>query len=96
MFRIILADKVTSLTAAQAISSALYAREQSGEGHVRLSLDTLLAFFWPEAMTGLTFAEREFDVSKSGGTMDLIYATTDGYITMGAISDKEWAGMCRA
>lgn len=98
MFRIILADKVTSLTAAQAISSALYAREQSGEGqHIRLSmLDTLLAFFWPEAMTGLTFAEREFDVSKSGGTMDLIYATTDGYITAGAISDKEWAGMCRA
>ncbi len=98
MFRIILADKVTSLTAAQAISSALYARAQSGEGqHIRLSmLDTLLAFFWPEAMTGLTFAEREFDVSKSGGTMDLIYATTDGYITAGAISDKEWAGMCRA
>ena len=98
MFRIILADKVTSLTAAQAISSALYAREQSGEGqHIRLSmLDTLLSFFWPEAMTGLTFAEREFDVSKSGGTMDLIYATTDGYITAGAISDKEWAGMCRA
>lgn len=98
MFRIILADKVTSLTAAQAISSALYAREKTGEGqHIRLSmLDTLMAFFWPEAMAGLTYAEREFDVSKSGGTMDLIYATTDRYITAGAISDREWAGMCRA
>ena len=28
MFRVVVADKVTSLTAAQAVSSALYAREK--------------------------------------------------------------------
>ena len=28
--------------------------------------------------------------------MDLIYEAADGYITAGAISDVEWAGMCRA
>ena len=39
MFRIIIADKVTALTAAQAISSALYHRAQSGEGqHIKLSM----------------------------------------------------------
>jgi crotonobetainyl-CoA:carnitine CoA-transferase CaiB-like acyl-CoA transferase len=27
--------------------------------------------------------------------MDLIYETRDGYITAGAISDKEWKGMCK-
>jgi len=98
MFRIIIADKVTSLTAAQAISSALYAREKTGEGqHIRLSmLDTMLSFFWPEAMQGLTYADFEFDTRKSGGAMDLIYSTQDRHITAGAISDKEWAGMCRA
>jgi len=98
MFRIILADKVTSLTSAQAIGSALYAREKTGEGqHIRLSmLETMLSFFWPEGMTGLTYGEMEFDVTQLQGTQDLVYETQDRYVTAGAISDKEWAGMCRA
>ena len=98
MFRIIIADKVTAITAAQAISTALYAREKSGEGqHIRLSmLDAMLSLFWPEAMAGLTFADKEFDVRKYQGAMDLIYETQDRFITAGAISDKEWEGMCRA
>jgi crotonobetainyl-CoA:carnitine CoA-transferase CaiB-like acyl-CoA transferase len=98
MFRIILADKVTSVTAAQAISSALFARERTGKGqHVQLSmLDTLIAFFWPEQMAGLVYKDREVDVTNTGGSMDLIYQTLDGYITAGAVADKEWAGMCRA
>ncbi len=98
MFRIIVADKVTSLATAQAVSSALYAREKSGEGqHIRLSmLDTMLSFFWPEGMAGLTYAEMEFDVTQFQGKMDLIYQTKDRFITAGAVSDKEWAGMCRA
>jgi crotonobetainyl-CoA:carnitine CoA-transferase CaiB-like acyl-CoA transferase len=98
MFRIIIADKVTAITAAQAISTALYAREKSGEGqHVRLSmLDAMLSLFWPEAMAGLTYANQEFDVRKYQGAMDLIYETQDRFITAGAISDNEWEGMCRA
>jgi crotonobetainyl-CoA:carnitine CoA-transferase CaiB-like acyl-CoA transferase len=98
MFRIIIADKVTAITAAQAISTALYAREKTGEGqHIRLSmLDAMLSLFWPEGMAGLTFAEKEFDVRKYQGAMDLIYETQDRFITAGAISDKEWQGMCRA
>ena len=98
MFRIIVADKVTSLTAAQAIGAALFHRERTGEGqHIRLSmLESMLAFFWPEGMGGLTFAEREFDVTRSQGTMDLVFEAQDGYITAGAISTKEWEGMCRA
>ena len=98
MFRIIIADKVTSLTAAQAIAAALFHRERTDEGqHIRLSmLESMLAFFWPEGMGGLTFAEREFDVTRGQGTMDLVFETQDGYITAGAISTKEWVGMCRA
>ena len=98
MFRIIIADKVTAITAAQAISTALYAREKSGEGqHVRLSmLDAMLSLFWPEGMAGLTYADQEFDVRRYQGAIDLIYETQDRFITAGAISDSEWEGMCRA
>lgn len=98
MFRVIIADKVASLTAAQAIASALYHRERTGEGqNIKLSmLDAMLSFFWPEGMGGLTYGEAEFDPAAGSGSMDLVYAAQDGYITAGAISDKEWAGMCRA
>ncbi|MEM6914451.1 MAG: CoA transferase [Pseudomonadota bacterium] len=98
MFRIIIADKVTSLTAAQAITAALFHRERTGEGqHVKLSmLDAMLAFFWPEGMAGITYKESEFDARKIQGVMDLIYETQDRHITAGAVSDKEWKGMCRA
>ena len=98
MFRIIIADKVTSLAAAQAITSALFARERTGKGqHIRLSmLETMLSFFWPEGMAGLTYGDMEFDVTKFQGKMDLTYETKDRHITAGAVSDKEWAGMCRA
>ncbi|MEM1436590.1 MAG: CoA transferase [Pseudomonadota bacterium] len=98
MFRVIIADKVASLTAAQAISSALFHRQRSGEGqHIRLSmLDAMLSFFWPEGMGGLTYADAEFDPAAGSGSMDLIYPTQDGFITAGVISDKEWVGLCRA
>ncbi len=98
MFRIVVADKVTSLTAAQAVSSALYAREKNSSGqHIRLSmLDSVIAFFWPEGMTGLVFKDNEFDVRKLQGSQDLIYKAKDRYITAGAVSDAEWIGMCNA
>ena len=98
MFRIIIADKVTSLTAAQAISSALYAREKQGiSQHIELSmLDSMISFFWPEGMAGIVFAENEVDVRKLQGSQDLIYEAKDRFITAGAVSDAEWQGMCRA
>ena len=98
MFRVIVADKVTAITSAQAVSSALYKREKSGIGqHIQLSmLESMLAFFWPEGMAGLVYGENEFDVRKLQGSQDLIYKAKDGYITAGAVSDAEWGGMCRA
>ena len=98
MFRIILADKVSALTAAQAVSSALFHRERKGEGqHIKISmLEATVAFLWPEGMMGLTYAKKETDVRKTFSSIDLIYETTDGYITISVISDKEWKGICEA
>ena len=98
MVRTIIADNVTALTAAQAITAALFARTRTGDGqHVRLAmLDAMIAFLWPEAMPGLTFVDDERDPSIGEEGPDLIFPTQDRYITAAAISDDEWAGMCRA
>jgi len=102
MVRTIIPDKTTAVTAAQAITAALFARERSPKDarvgqHVRLSmLDTMVAYLWPEGMTGLTFVGREVHASRAQIAQDLIFATTDGFITAGAVSDAEWRGMCRA
>ena len=57
MLRTILPDKLTAITASQAITAALLARERTGKGqHVRLSmLEAVLAFLWPSDMAGQTF-----------------------------------------
>jgi crotonobetainyl-CoA:carnitine CoA-transferase CaiB-like acyl-CoA transferase len=98
MVRTIIPDKTTALTAAQAITAALFARERTGKGqHVKLAmLDAMVAYLWPEGMTGLTFVGREVNAARAQIAQDLIFQTTDGYITAGAVSDAEWLGMCKA
>jgi crotonobetainyl-CoA:carnitine CoA-transferase CaiB-like acyl-CoA transferase len=98
MVRTIIPDKTTAVTAAQAITAALFARERTGVGqHVRLAmLDAMVAYLWPEGMTGLTFVGKEVKAARAQLAQDLIFQTSDGYITAGAVSDAEWQGMCRA
>lgn len=98
MVRTIIVDKTTALTAAQAITAALFARERSGHGqHVRIAmLDAMIAYLWPEVMPSLTFVGEERDPSDGDIGPDLVFATQDRYITAAALSDDEWAGMCRA
>ncbi|MFO1087282.1 MAG: CoA transferase [Reyranellaceae bacterium] len=98
MIRTIVADKTTSVMTAQAITAALYAREKTGVGqHVKVAmLDTMLAFLWPEAMTNYVVVGREAPAGDANARPDLIFQTTDGYITAGTISDSEWAGFCKA
>ena len=99
MVRTIVPDKLTAVTAAQAITAALLARTRTGEGqHVRLSmLDTMVSFLWPEGLAELTFPDHESRHGDRGSlAQELIYETADGYITAGAVSDSEWQGLCRA
>jgi crotonobetainyl-CoA:carnitine CoA-transferase CaiB-like acyl-CoA transferase len=98
MIRTIVADKTTAIFAAQAITAALFARERTGEGqHIRLAmLDTMIAYLWPEAMTQYTVVGREATTADPTARPDLIFETTDGYITVGTISDSEWRGFCAA
>ena len=96
MMRLIIPDKVTALTAAQAITAALLARTRTGKGqHVRLAmLDAVVAFMWPEGMARHTFKSND-GVTTRGGVRDLVFETADGYITVGAVSDVEWDALAR-
>ena len=98
MVRTIIPDKLTGITAAQAITAAIVARERTGIGqHVRLAmLDAMVAFLWPEAMTEYTFVGDEVDGVRHGMAQDLVFETADGYITVGTVTDAEWAGLSRA
>ena len=98
MIRTIIADYTTGLTAAQAITAALFAKERSKVGqHVRIAmLDAMISYLWPEAMPSLTLVGEERDPSDGEVGPDLIYTTQDRYITASALSDDEWRGMCRA
>jgi len=95
MIRVIVPDKVTAVTAAQAITAAIVARLRTGQGqHVRLAmLDAVVSFIWPESMPAYTFVGNEPATVRPPGTRDLVFETTDGYITAAANSDSEWAGL---
>ena len=98
MIRTIVADKTTSVVTAQAVASALYAREKTGKGqHVKVAmLDVMIAYLWPEAMMQYTVVGQEASATDPNARPDLIFQTLDGYVTVGTISDSEWQGFCRA
>ena len=98
MLRTILPDKLTAITASQAITVALLARERTGEGqHVRLSmLEAVLAFLWASDMSGQTFVGDEPAKQEAASATDLIYQTADGYMTVAVQTDRQWAGLAQA
>lgn len=98
MMRLIVPDKLTAITAAQAITAALYGRTRTGEGqHLRLAmLDATVEFHWPEGMAGHTWIGKGVSTPGARYAQDLVFETADGFITAGAVSDVEWQGLCRA
>ncbi len=98
MVRTVIPDKTTGITTAQAITAALLSRERTGIGqHVKVAmLDVMVAYLWQEGLAGLTMVGEEDRVKRGQRSKDLIYETSDGYITAGAVSDAEWLGMCKA
>lgn len=103
LVRTILPDKLTGYAASQAVTAALFHRERtggksSGEGqHIRLSMfDTVISFLWGSDMGAHTFVGDELKRETAQSFIDLIYETSQGYISVAVQSNKEWAGLCRA
>lgn len=98
LVRTILPDKLTGVVAAQAVTAALLARHRSGRGeHIRLSmLDAVIAFLWGSDMGSQTFVGGELPQQEAASFIDLIYETTDGYISVAVQTDREWQALCEA
>jgi crotonobetainyl-CoA:carnitine CoA-transferase CaiB-like acyl-CoA transferase len=92
------ADKVTALTAAQAITAALLARERGHGGqHVQLSmLDAVVSFLWADA------AGNEVLMDSDGSRPSSFVATfrpfqfVDGFGVATPTSDHDFIGIMRA
>jgi crotonobetainyl-CoA:carnitine CoA-transferase CaiB-like acyl-CoA transferase len=98
MIRTIVCDKTTAVMTAQAVCAALYARERTGNGdHIQVAmLDAMISYLWPEGMMQYTVVGSEATAADPNDRPDLVFKTSDGYITCGTISDSEWQGFCKA
>ena len=94
----LICDKITSMTAAQSIASALVARERSGIGQrVDVSmLDAALFFLWPDNMLNYTFVGDETPHPGHRSHVNMVRQTKDGYICTMPVQASEWEGLFRA
>lgn len=97
--RNLMCDKITAYTACQAVTSALYHRERTGEGqHLDVAmLDAGLFFIFPDAFMNHTLLDG--DVVQQPLLADLLYELTetkDGAITMSAGTDQQRLGVVQA
>lgn len=94
-----MADKVTALTAAQAITAALLARERGTAGGQHLTLamaDAVVSFLWIDAAGNEVLLETDNSLPSSfvQGFEPMPFA--DGWGIATPTSDEDFAGICRA
>lgn len=99
----LLLDKLTAWTGAQAVTSALLARSRTGHGqHIELSmLDTAIAFSWMDVAADLILQQEEgepdpIDARPPIGASGLVMEFADGWGATMTLSQQEFAGLCRA
>jgi crotonobetainyl-CoA:carnitine CoA-transferase CaiB-like acyl-CoA transferase len=82
-FKTIVFDKVTALTAAQSITSALLQKERIGKGqYIPISMmDSALYYSWPDMMINQTFLEGGESIGELADYFS-VYKTKDGFITI--------------
>ena len=97
LLQTLMCDKITALTAAQAITAALLGRQASGEGcRIELSmLDAALSFLWPEALYNHSILDNPPAPVPEFGARQKLWRCKDGWFAMIAPQDEEFAGICR-
>ena len=98
MINTLICDKITAMSAAQNICSALYARERTGRGQfVQISmLDASLFFLWPDTMSSFSFITDDPPPIRFGSHAYFVRETKDGYIAVMPVKAGEWAGLFKA
>ena len=98
MVNSLICDKLTSMTAAQAISSALVARERNGFGQkVEIAmLEAALFFTWPDNMLNYSFVGDDVPFSPPLVHTNYVRKTSDGYVCTMPVQEAEWLGIFRA
>jgi len=96
--RQVLADKVTALTACQAITSALLARERGHGGqHVRLSmLDAVVSYFWVDGAGNDTLLDGDGSQPASFSAGARPFRFKDGWAVATPTANADFFGMCKA
>lgn len=91
-------DKATSLSLAQAITAALFARERGAPGqHIRISmLDAGLSFFWPDGMLRHTLIGDDVENYLVPGERYQLASTSDGQLVIWAGTADQIRGSLRA
>ena len=94
----LMCDKITSLTAAQAMTAALFKREKTNKGQrVTLSmLDTALYFMWSDSMYNYSWHGNDWAPIPNIADFYEPVKTKDGHIALVAINDSEFSGVLKA
>ena len=97
LLQTLLCDKITALTAAQALSAALLARHRSGEGQkIELSmLDAAVSFLWPEALYNHAYIDTPRPAVPEFGASQRLWQCRDGWLAMITPQNDEFVAMCR-
>lgn len=98
-FQTLMCDKVTAYTICQAVTTALFARERSGEGqHIDLSMmDAGLYFLFPDGFMHKTLLDEDAD--QQTPLSEMLYQlspTNDGAITASAATAAQQVGLLTA
>lgn len=98
MVNSLICDKITSLTAAEAIVAALFSAERTGQGQrVEISmLDAALSFLWPDTMNNFTFMDDGIQHVAPLDHSVFLHETKDGWIASMPVQESEFFGVFRA
>ena len=90
-------DKITSLTAAQAVTAALFARANGRGGqHLSVSmLDAAVAFLWTDAAQGSVLLGDDITEGNGRGA-NALWRHVDGWSTCAPVTDDEFRNLCLA